>query len=150
MSPNTEGELIRLRNRITALEANGSELLARAERAERLSALCSCGSTYETYEGPEVDCAVHGAVRAFNDAQAAIERVRALCADAWRRGVVSGGPFTVAAVVATLDAPESNAPAPSPVSAATGREKVYEIPDEDVTAATEAHGETTEAQEGSR
>lgn len=28
---------------------------------------CSCAKTYATYEGPEADCPVHGAVRALND-----------------------------------------------------------------------------------
>jgi hypothetical protein len=41
-----------------------------------LLATCSCGSTYETYEGPEPDCPVHGAVRALNEATREIDRLR--------------------------------------------------------------------------
>jgi hypothetical protein len=52
-----------------------------AQARKELAAECSCGSTYETYQGPEPHCPVHGAVRAFHEAQAAVERVRALIDD---------------------------------------------------------------------
>jgi hypothetical protein len=42
-----------------------------------LTATCTCATTYATYEGPEVDCPVHGAVRAL----AEMTRER----DEWKR-----------------------------------------------------------------
>lgn len=32
-----------------------------------LAATCTCATTYATYEGPEADCPIHGAVRALNE-----------------------------------------------------------------------------------
>lgn len=43
---------------------------------EALMATCSCGATYVTYEGPEPDCPVHGAVQALNEAHAEIARLK--------------------------------------------------------------------------
>ena len=70
------------RNRVTALEANGAELLTRAENAETeverlltFTATCTCGTTALDYEGPQADCMVHGAVRALNEAQAELARI---------------------------------------------------------------------------
>lgn len=40
----------------------------RAEEAERLAASCTCGTPGLDYEGPQADCAVHGAIRAFDEA----------------------------------------------------------------------------------
>jgi hypothetical protein len=53
-----------------------AEVWPEIERLQTLTAECSCGATYETYAGPEPDWAVHGAVRALNEAQAEIERLR--------------------------------------------------------------------------
>jgi hypothetical protein len=53
------------------------ELLAEVERLRELTVTCSCGTSPMTYEGPEPDCAVHGAVRALNEASAEVERLRA-------------------------------------------------------------------------
>jgi len=47
------------------------------ERLRALTATCTCGTSPMTYEGPEADCPVHGAVRAFNEAQREIEALRA-------------------------------------------------------------------------
>jgi hypothetical protein len=52
-------------------------LLAEVERLRELTGTCSCGTSPMTYEGPEPDCAVHGAVRALNEASAEVERLRA-------------------------------------------------------------------------
>lgn len=55
-------------------------LAARDEEMERLRALaatCTCGTPGLDYEGPQEDCAVHGAVRAFNEATRENERLRA-------------------------------------------------------------------------
>lgn len=43
---------------IAALRNQAPALLA-------LASTCSCATTYATYEGPEADCPVHGAVRAL-------------------------------------------------------------------------------------
>jgi uncharacterized protein YigA (DUF484 family) len=143
-------ELGRLRNRITALEANGSELLAWAQQAvtmtadsreqiERIQAERDAMPEEERIRREALDAPllriqlahfVHWKGRA-EQAEAAVERVRDLCHQPYTAA------FDLAAdVLAELPcrpgkAPESNADAPSPV-----------------TAATEAHGETTEAQEG--
>jgi hypothetical protein len=47
---------------------------------------CTCGNSPMTYEGPEPDCPVHGAVRAYNQAAAELERQRPVieAARAWR------------------------------------------------------------------
>lgn len=47
-------------------------------------ATCTCGTSYETYEGPEPDCPVHGAIRALDEATAEISRLRADLAEAQR------------------------------------------------------------------
>lgn len=52
-------------------------LLDERARLLALTATCSCATTYATYEGPEADCPVHGAVRGFNEATAACERLTA-------------------------------------------------------------------------
>jgi hypothetical protein len=39
------------------------------ERLRELTATCTCGDSYATYEGPQPGCPVHGAIRAFNVAQ---------------------------------------------------------------------------------
>jgi hypothetical protein len=98
------GELGRLRNRITALEANGSELLARGEQlaAER----CPSCDHLAGHHQPE---------------------------GCWYAITTSEPGRDLVCPCIVPYAPESNADAPSPV-----------------TAATEAHGETTEAQEGPR
>lgn len=161
--PTAVAELIRLRNRITALEANGSELLARAERAETQMAAIRTLITEDygaDYDDEDVPAAVERLMChlseheanvqrilqrknvALEQAQAAIERVREV-RDQWALATTSpdGSPNSrlrtqlyadvVAWLDAALNAPHGPADAPSPVSAAT-----------------EAHGETTEAQEG--
>jgi transcriptional regulator with XRE-family HTH domain len=50
---------------------------AERDRLRALTATCSCGGSYETYQGPEPDCSVHGAVRALNESQGEIARMRA-------------------------------------------------------------------------
>ena len=45
-------------------------LLDELEQLRALTATCSCGASPMTYEGPEPDCPVHGAVRALNQAMA--------------------------------------------------------------------------------
>jgi hypothetical protein len=61
----------------TAASAERDEARAEVERLRELTGTCSCGTSPMTYEGPEPDCAVHGAVRAFNEASAEVERLRA-------------------------------------------------------------------------
>jgi Tfp pilus assembly protein FimV len=52
-------------------------LLARIAELQKLTATCSCGTSPMTYEGPEPDCPVHGAVRALNEATARIAELEA-------------------------------------------------------------------------
>ncbi len=52
-------------------------LLARVAELEALTVTCSCGTSSMTYEGPEPDCPVHGAVRAFSEAQRRIAELEA-------------------------------------------------------------------------
>jgi hypothetical protein len=42
-------------------------LVTEVRRLSALCATCTCGHSYETFEGPEPDCPVHGAVRALNE-----------------------------------------------------------------------------------
>jgi hypothetical protein len=60
------------------LDAAGvPKLLAEVERLTKLTATCVCyDGNPANYEGPQVDCPVHGAVRAFNEATREIERLR--------------------------------------------------------------------------
>ena len=44
----------------------------------KLTSTCSCSPNPETYEGPEADCPIHGAIRGMNEAMAANARVRSL------------------------------------------------------------------------
>ena len=53
-----------------------ARLTADLEQARALAATCSCGTSPMTYEGPEPDCPVHGAIRAFNEAQADLAEER--------------------------------------------------------------------------
>jgi hypothetical protein len=46
------------------------------ERLRTLAATCTCGSSIVDYEGPQADCPVHGAVRAYNEAQAELAEVK--------------------------------------------------------------------------
>jgi hypothetical protein len=125
------GELIRLRNRITALEANGSELL----------------DTVTSFDD-ELDDARKTIAGLMDDAalrDAAIDAAVGLVREWMTPGAPVFSPSHAAEVeallrktlgervVAALSAPHSPADAPPPV-----------------TAGIEAHGETTEAQEGSR
>lgn len=41
-----------------------------------LAISCTCATSYETYQGPEVDCVVHGAVQALKDATAEIRALK--------------------------------------------------------------------------
>jgi hypothetical protein len=59
-----------------------AEVAPELERLRALTAACTCGTTYHDYQGPEPDCPVHGAVRAYNEAQAEVERLRADLAEA--------------------------------------------------------------------
>jgi hypothetical protein len=59
---------------------------AEVERLLKLTATCTCGTPGLDYEGPQPDCMVHGAVRAYSEAQAAIELAREglkAALDAW-------------------------------------------------------------------
>jgi hypothetical protein len=59
---------------------------AEVERLRALTATCTCyDGNPENYEGAHADCPVHGAVRAYNDAQAEVERLRAELAEAKRQ-----------------------------------------------------------------
>jgi hypothetical protein len=60
-----------------AAEAYTSDVLADVDRLIALVAACSCGKSPMTYEGPEPDCPVHGAVRAYNEATAEVSRLQA-------------------------------------------------------------------------
>src|SRR2546430_6285102 len=53
------------------------ELLTALEKVGERLVTCWCWSSPETFEGPQPDCPVHGAVRAYNQAAAEIERLRA-------------------------------------------------------------------------
>jgi hypothetical protein len=53
------------------------DLLAEVDRLAKLTATCTCATTYATYEGPEADCPVHGAVQALNAASAEIAQLAA-------------------------------------------------------------------------
>lgn len=53
-------------------EAERKRLRAEIEQLKALTAACTCEQTYATYAGPEPDCPVHGAVRAFNEASAKV------------------------------------------------------------------------------
>jgi hypothetical protein len=61
--------------RIDELEAQVAQLTA-------LTSTCSCGTSPETYDGPQADCPVHGAIRALNEAQAELRDTRAALAEA--------------------------------------------------------------------
>jgi hypothetical protein len=60
--------------------ANADEQITKAvwviAENRELTAACSCPHTYADYNGPEPDCPVHGAVRAFNEASVELERLR--------------------------------------------------------------------------
>lgn len=43
---------------------------------EELRASCTCGDTYLTYEGPQIDCPSHGAVRALQDLRRELQEAR--------------------------------------------------------------------------
>lgn len=64
------------REQIEALCIEQERLRQELAEARAVAATCSCGNSPMTYEGPEPDCPVHGAVRAFNEASAEIERLR--------------------------------------------------------------------------
>jgi hypothetical protein len=49
------------------------------ERLQALTAECTCGGSYETYGGPEPDCAVHGVVRALHETQGLLDQARMDC-----------------------------------------------------------------------
>lgn len=115
-------EIIRLRNRITALEANGSELLARAERAEAELAETQRRKTW----------AIDQADKQFRERRAAAAERGALAAELALH-VGCRVDISIGDTLKLIRATDSPADAPSPV-----------------TAGIEAHGETTEAQEGSR
>jgi hypothetical protein len=54
-----------------------TESRAEVERLTALTSTCTCyDGNPQNCEGPEADCAVHGAVRAFNEAQAEIAGLR--------------------------------------------------------------------------
>jgi hypothetical protein len=49
---------------------------AEVERLLKFTATCTCGTPGLDYEGPQADCVVHGAVRAYNESQTELERLR--------------------------------------------------------------------------
>lgn len=148
-----DGELSRLRNRITALEANGSELLARAEQAEaelteirrvtdspadeemptdpaELREMWDFINRQTRWQHHMAQTFFRGRHRALRRAKAAEIEREALAADLALH-VDCRTDISIGDALRLIRGEESNADAPSPV-----------------TAATEAHGETTEAQEG--
>jgi hypothetical protein len=50
--------------------------LERLRPLAAMSSTCSCPTSPEAFEGPQPDCPVHGAVRAFNEACDEIERLK--------------------------------------------------------------------------
>lgn len=76
---------VRLAWRLTQRTATVESLEAELTEARALNATCTCGQTYETYAGPEPDCAVHGAVRALNEASREIESLKAELAELRRQ-----------------------------------------------------------------
>jgi hypothetical protein len=97
-----QARLVEMTERATMAELNLRDSLARRcavryeeteqlrAELERLTATCSCGTSSVTYEGPEPDCAVHGAVQAYNRAAAELERLRPVveAARAWVKRIV--------------------------------------------------------------
>lgn len=74
-----------------------------------LTATCTCGATYATYEGPEPDCAVHGAVSAFHaeqDAHAKTKRDVIAALEAVRHRVVEDCWYTCPAATEERDGGE--------------------------------------------
>lgn len=53
-------------NRI-ATDRAGQEVVRLRKELEELRSSCSCGDSYLTYEGPQIDCPSHGAMRALHD-----------------------------------------------------------------------------------
>jgi len=53
-----------------------AEIISLQMRNARLASTCTCATSYEVYEGPEVDCAVHGAIQALNAAMAELVTLR--------------------------------------------------------------------------
>lgn len=50
---------------------------AEVERLRELTQTCTCyDGNPDNYEGPQADCAVHGAIRAFNEASREIDQLR--------------------------------------------------------------------------
>lgn len=49
--------------------------------AEQLAQTCTCPTSPETYDGPQADCAVHGAIRAFAEVSRELERAIAKLAE---------------------------------------------------------------------
>jgi hypothetical protein len=89
----SDEELLAYRSEVSRLLAAMVDLEADHDRARdiavaleqenayltELTATCTCyDGNPQNYEGAHADCAVHGAVRAFNEAQAIVERVRKL------------------------------------------------------------------------
>lgn len=73
------GAVIHEKTLTRATGAVVAEVWPEVERLQALTAECSCGGSYETYGGPEPDCAVHGAVRALNQAEALLDQARMDC-----------------------------------------------------------------------
>lgn len=127
MSLNSDGELIRLRNRTRALEANGAELLARAERAEaaneRVRQLHAKRDVFEVDKDGFLGAWRSAGCEACSDPD--------LIADLEDGALTEDLAPWPCDTLAALNAAESPADAPTAV-----------------TAATEAHGGAGEAQEG--
>ena len=81
-------------------------LIAELSRLRALVVACSCGTSRETYEGPEADCPVHGAIRAYNEARAERDALRVgiqALIDAIRDGGRVGIEDAQDALIALLD-----------------------------------------------
>jgi hypothetical protein len=57
------------------------DLLAEVDHLRKLTSTCTCGTPGLDYEGPQADCAIHGAIQAFDKAQAEVERLTARVAE---------------------------------------------------------------------
>jgi hypothetical protein len=78
---NAEARNARQRESIIAYRVDAQESAETVARLRDLTATCSCSPNPETYEGPEADCPIHGAIRALNKAMAEAERLRGQVAE---------------------------------------------------------------------
>lgn len=71
-------------------------LAAEVKRLQALTATCTCGTPGLDYDGPQADCPIHGAIRAYNEACAEVRRLQAelnhlTVAEQWRDGTAALG-----------------------------------------------------------